>query len=161
MFKPDSLSTQGMNPMKRDSKSDLKQIGIVISLCILLSFFFYYRFFYIPKKILHDTLAVFETSIRDQDLEALRTIVSPEAPVYTLLGSAELLATFEKYQPGVEVVNAKYMQGSNNSIIYGIAQMKSRESGEYSELPGLYIQREKGVWRIKQFQTTNASINNQ
>ena len=137
--------------MQRNKTIDPKKTVIFVLLISLTSGFFYFRYFYTPKKILKNTLVAFETSIRGQDYNNIKNIVSKKSILYDHFSSPAMLDSFNKFHPGIEIVSANYTAGSNNYTIHGVAKMKAKEDGKYRELGNIYIEKENSNWKIRQF----------
>ena len=137
--------------MERNRSNNAVRMGTVVFLLCVIASIFYYQYFYKPKNILQTTLRAFETNIRTQNVDKLKTIVSKKSMTYNYLSSPDLLATIKKFHPGIEVISAQYTAGSNNRTIHGVAKMKAIVDETYREFGDLYIEKENNTWKIRQF----------
>ncbi len=126
-------------------------ISIVALVISTISGCIYYQYFYIPKKILQETLVLFETEVRNENYNELKKLVSKECAIYKYLPDPKLSEIMRKFHLGIVVVSANYTVESDRTKIHGVAKMKAKVDGENREFDNIFIQIENGIWKIRQF----------
>ncbi len=119
-----------------------------LAICIA-SVAFYVFVFAIPKRQLSNILVEFEGAARNRELPKLYSLVSKDAKIYRVLSSPLLKEEFEKFEPGVEIIEANYIPQGHR--IWGHARMRAKKDGEYRWFPDVILIKENSRWKIRQF----------
>lgn len=127
---------------------------IVLIICVVTLFLIDLFVFY-PERQLSNILTNFDQAVRGKDISALKLLVSEKAAIYPYLSSDDMQKPFNLFEPGIKVEDAQYapnrFNSGSNDWIWGTAKMKAKIDGEYRYFDGIWLEKEKGDWKIRQF----------